>query len=250
MLGQTGSLKSASALFLSAITVLALTDMEPARTGPFACRPPRKARNPRTGKPVEVPGHGVPVFNPSFATAWTVGRTPSWRMDPRRKPASHSWPTRQRSGQPFPQGNHGPGSFVETPPMAWVARRIGELFIDASQRRLMAFPLGIAGGERPPAEGGMGVHMPTLRDSDRGIESGGSLPSTATGSGSASPLRRPWYNRKPVRDKRKRRSVTSELRFRAHGPQLSHVHARIDIDSGRSVVEAPEVVYPWNPQCA
>ena len=44
----------------------------------------------------------------------------------------------------------------------------------------MAFPLGIAGGERPPAEGGMGVHMPTLRDAERGIETGGSLPYTPT----------------------------------------------------------------------
>ena len=43
----------------------------------------------------------------------------------------------------------------------------------------MAFPRGIAGGERPPAEGGMGVHMPTLRDAERGIETGGSLPSTS-----------------------------------------------------------------------
>ena len=51
-------------------------------------------------------------------------------------------------------------------------------FVDTprSQRRLMAFPLGIAGGERPPAEGGMGVHMPTLRDADRGIPKGGVAP--------------------------------------------------------------------------
>ena len=51
-------------------------------------------------------------------------------------------------------------------------------FVDTprSQRRLMAFPLGIAGGERPPGEGGMGVHMPTLRDADRGIPKGGVAP--------------------------------------------------------------------------
>ena len=51
-------------------------------------------------------------------------------------------------------------------------------FVDTprSQRRLMAFPLGIAGGERPPAEGGMGVHMPTLPDADRGIPKGGVAP--------------------------------------------------------------------------
>ena len=30
----------------------------------------------------------------------------------------------------------------------------------------MAFPLGIAGSEATPAKGGMGVHMPTLRDAE------------------------------------------------------------------------------------
>ena len=46
---------------------------------------------------------------------------------------------------------------------------------------------------------------------------GGSLPSTAVSSGSASPLRRPWYNRNAVNDIRKCR--------RAHGNDVSaHMH--------------------------
>ena len=31
-------------------------------------------------------------------------------------------------------------------------------------------------GSDPPAEGGMGVHMPPLRDADRGIPKGGVAP--------------------------------------------------------------------------
>ena len=39
----------------------------------------------------------------------------------------------------------------------------------------MAFPQGIADPERPPSEGGMEVHIPTLADATPGIERGGSL---------------------------------------------------------------------------
>ena len=86
-----------------------------------------------------------------------------------------------------------------------------------SQRRLMAFPLGIAGGERPPAEGGMDVHMPTLRDAARGIETGGSLPSTAACPGAAAALRRTCRNCKTVSHIRKR--------WRAHENGVSvHMH--------------------------
>ena len=50
----------------------------------------------------------------------------------------------------------------------------------------------------------MRVHMPTFPNADRGIPKGGSLPSTAASSGSASPLRRPSCNRKAAGDIRKR----------------------------------------------
>ena len=43
--------------------------------------------------------------------------------------------------------------------------------------RPSAFPRGTDGhGSDPPAEGGMGVHMPTLPDADRGIPKGGVAP--------------------------------------------------------------------------
>ena len=59
-----------------------------------------------------------------------------------------------------------------------------------------AFPHGIPGPERPPAEGGMGRAHPNpprcrTRHRKRGV-----APVTAASSGAASPLRRPWCNRK------------------------------------------------------
>ena len=46
-----------------------------------------------------------------------------------------------------------------------------------SKRRPTAFPQGSMVGSDPPAEGGMGVHMPILRDADRGIPNRGVAPS-------------------------------------------------------------------------
>ena len=72
-------------------------------------------------------------------------------------------------------------------------------------------------GSDPPAEGGMGVHMPPLHDADRGIPIGGSLPSTAACPGAAAALRRPCPNGKTASDIRKR--------WRAHGNDVSvHMH--------------------------
>ena len=61
----------------------------------------------------------------------------------------------------------------------------------------------------------MGVHMPTLRDADRGIESGGSLPSTAACSGAAAALQRPWCNCKTASHIRKRWR-TQRIGFSVH----------------------------------
>ena len=85
--------------------------------------------------------------------------------------------------------------------------------------RPSAFPRGTDGhGSDPPAEGGMGVHMPTLPDADRGIpKGGGSLPSTPESSGAASPLRRPCRNYKTASHIRER--------WRAHENGFSvHMH--------------------------
>ena len=41
---------------------------------------------------------------------------------------------------------------------------------------LTTFPEGSMAGSDPPAEGGMGVHMPALPDADRGIPKGGVAP--------------------------------------------------------------------------
>ena len=49
----------------------------------------------------------------------------------------------------------------------------------------------------------MGVPMPTFPDAVPGIPKGGSLPTTAASSGSATALRRPWRNRKAASDMRK-----------------------------------------------
>jgi len=43
----------------------------------------------------------------------------------------------------------------------------------------------------------MGVHIPNLPDATLGIETGGSLPSTARRPGSAPAIRGPWPNPKP-----------------------------------------------------
>ena len=91
-------------------------------------------------------------------------------------------------------------------------------------------------GSDPPAEGGMGVHMPTLPDADRGIQQGGVAPATAAPSGTASPLRRPWCNRNAASDMRNR--------WRAHGSGVFvYMHADVDVharhatDPRRSVVK-------------
>ena len=68
----------------------------------------------------------------------------------------------------------------------------------------------------------MGVHMSTFPDADLGIPKGGSLPSTAASSGTASPLRRPWCNRNAASDMRNR--------WRAHGSGVFvHMHPDVDV---------------------
>ena len=64
------------------------------------------------------------------------------------------------------------------------------------------------------------MHMAALPDAVLGIETGGSLPTPATSSGSASPLRRPCRNCKVASDIRKR--------CRAHGIGNS-VHMHTDV---------------------
>ena len=135
-------------------------------------RPLRSPGRPRSGRPWRARGRQVARIGGNLNHLGAV----SGLVERRRRPHWDDLPSHLAGEKPRPAAG-----FVDTP---------------RSQRRLMAFPLGIAGGERPPAEGGMGVHMPTLRDADRGIESGGSLPTPAASSGSASPLRRPWCNRK------------------------------------------------------
>ena len=144
-------------------------------------RPLRSPGRPRSGRPWRARGRQVARIGGNLNHLGAV----SGLVERRRRPHWDDLPSHLAGEKPRPAAG-----FVDTP---------------RSQRRLMAFPLGIAGGERPPAEGGMGVHMPTLRDADRGIESGGSLSSTAESSGAASPLRRPWCNRKAANDMRRRR---------------------------------------------
>ena len=77
-------------------------------------------------------------------------------------------------------------------------------------------------GSDPPAEGGMGVHMRTLPDADRGIQEGGVAPATAAPSGTASPVLRPWCNRNAASDMRNRR--------RAHrNGDAVHKHPDVDV---------------------
>ena len=118
-------------------------------------RPLRSPGRPRSGRPWRARGRQVARIGGNLNHLGAV----SGLVERRRRPHWDDLPSHLAGEKPRPAAG-----FVDTP---------------RSQRRLMAFPLGIAGGERPPAEGGMGVHMPTLRDADRGIESGGSLPSTS-----------------------------------------------------------------------
>ena len=92
---------------------------------------------------------------------------------------------------------------------------------DATPRpgRPMAFPVGIVGGGATHRR--RETLTCTCRISPMPIKAsrrGGSLPSTAASSGTASPLRRPWCNRKAARDIRKRR--------RAHRSGVTvHMHS-------------------------
>ena len=156
-------------------------------------RPLRSPGRPRSGRPWRARGRQVARIGGNLNHLGAV----SGLVERRRRPHWDDLPSHLAGEKLRPAAG-----FVDTP---------------RSQRRLMAFPLGIAGGERPPAEGGMGVHMPTLRDADRGIESGGSLPSSAESSGAASPLRRPCRNCKTGSHIRER--------WRAHGNGVSvHMH--------------------------
>ena len=65
----------------------------------------------------------------------------------------------------------------------------------------------------------MGVHMSTFPDAVPGIPKGGSLPSTAASSGSASPLRWPWCNRKAGSDLRTRRRAHRKAGFVSTHPR-------------------------------
>ena len=64
----------------------------------------------------------------------------------------------------------------------------------------MAFPQGWIKTGATLREGGMGVHMPALRNADPGIPKTGSLPSTSGFPGAARPL--PRQGRKPQRTQR------------------------------------------------
>ena len=112
-------------------------------------RPLRSPGRPRSGRPWRARGRQVARIGGNLNHLGAV----SGLVERRRRPHWDDLPSHLAGEKPRPAAG-----FVDTP---------------RSQRRLMAFPLGIAGGERPPAEGGMGVHMPTLRDADRGIPKGG-----------------------------------------------------------------------------
>ena len=115
-------------------------------------RPLRSPGRPRSGRPWRARGRQVAHIGGNLNHLGAV----SGLVERRRRPHWDDLPSHLAGEKPRPAAG-----FVDTP---------------RSQRRLMAFPLGIAGGERPPAEGGMGVHMPTLRDADRGIPKGGVAP--------------------------------------------------------------------------
>ena len=66
------------------------------------------------------------------------------------------------------------------------------------------------------------MHMSTLPDAVPGIPKGGSLPTTASRLGSASPLQRSWCNRNAASDMRNR--------WRAHGSGVFvHMHPDVDV---------------------
>ena len=114
--------------------------------------PLRSPGRPRSGRPWRARGRQVARIGGNLNHLVAV----SGLVERRRRPHWDDLPSHLAGEKPRPAAG-----FVDTP---------------RSQRRLMAFPLGIAGGERPPGEGGMGVHMPTLRDADRGIPKGGVAP--------------------------------------------------------------------------
>ena len=115
-------------------------------------RPLRSPGRPRSGRPWRARGRQVARIGGNLNHLGAV----SGLVERRRRPHWDDLPSHLAGEKPRPAAG-----FVDTP---------------RSQRRLMAFPLGIAGGERPPAEGGMGVHMPTLPDADQGIPKGGVAP--------------------------------------------------------------------------
>ena len=129
-------------------------------------RPLRSPGRPRSGRPWRARGPGPPrrqrfACERGRQVARIGGNlnhlgAVSGLVERRRRPHWDDLPSHLAGEKPRPAAG-----FVDTP---------------RSQRRLMAFPLGIAGGERPPAEGGMGVHMPALPDADRGIPKGGVAP--------------------------------------------------------------------------
>ena len=66
---------------------------------------------------------------------------------------------------------------------------------------------------------------------------GGSLPSTAASSGSASPVLRPWCNRNAASDMRNR--------WRAHGSGVFvHMHADVDVHARISTASAQNAPLP------
>ena len=90
---------------------------------------------------------------------------------------------------------------------------------------LEAFLQGPIGPERPPAKGGMGVHIPTLRDATPGIQRGGSLRSQ--------PQVPAWHHRPGDRGTTARPPITcgtSPVHVRNAFPRtstpMSHVRSR------------------------
>ena len=124
----------------------------PAGAGEGGSAPFDPLERPRSGRPWRARGRQVARIGGNLNHLGAV----SGLVERRRRPHWDDLPSHLAGEKPRPVAGFG-----DTP---------------RSQRRLMAFPLGIAGGERPPAEGGMGVHMPTLPDADRGIPKGGVAP--------------------------------------------------------------------------
>ena len=98
----------------------------------------------------------------------------------------------------------------------------------------MAFPQGSMVGSDPPAEGGMGVHMPTLRDADRGIPNRGVAPVTGRklriGIAAPAAVVQPQGSQQPT----EALACTWNRRFPCTCTPLYDVHASIGIDPSRS----------------